>query len=125
MIIQHNSTNQGAPPARLFSDDSPKVSAPSAGAPQVVAEISEQINARQPSVQQLGKAVETINESMRQSARSLEFSVDPDTKVPVVKMLDTSTGELIRQIPSKEALAVAQSIDQFLEQRGLLLNKKA
>jgi hypothetical protein len=40
-----------------------------------------------------------------------------------VKMLDTSTGQLIRQYPSEEALAISRGIEQF--QQGLLLKQKA
>jgi uncharacterized FlaG/YvyC family protein len=38
--------------------------------------------------------------------------------------VDTETGQLIRQIPSKEALAIANSIDDFLS-RGALLTQQA
>ncbi|MBZ0068923.1 MAG: flagellar protein FlaG, partial [Thiobacillus sp.] len=38
-------------------------------------------------------------------------------------MLDTSTGQLIRQYPSEEALAISRGIEQF--QQGLLLKQKA
>jgi uncharacterized FlaG/YvyC family protein len=38
--------------------------------------------------------------------------------------MDAQTGELIRQIPSREVLAIAQSIDEYL-QRGVLLKQEA
>lgn len=75
------------------------------------------------SPQQLHKAVESINKALQQANTNLELSVDPDTKIPVVKMVDTATGELIRQYPSKETLAIARSIDEY--QHGLLLRQKA
>ncbi|OHC84941.1 MAG: hypothetical protein A3J87_04185 [Sideroxydans sp. RIFOXYB12_FULL_59_6] len=70
-------------------------------------------------------AVDSINTALRQANKSLELSVDTTTNSPVVKMMDSSTGELISQYPSKEVLAIAKGIDQFLNQQGLLLNKKA
>lgn len=77
----------------------------------------------QASAAELKSAVAAINQAMRQSNRDLEFSVDTDTRKTVVKMVDTSTGELIRQFPTEEALAISRSIDQF--QQGLLLTQKA
>ncbi len=77
----------------------------------------------QPSAQELNNAVSAINQTMQQSNQSLEFSVDSNTQRTVVKMVDTSTGELIRQFPSESVLAISQGIEQF--QQGLLLTQKA
>lgn len=78
---------------------------------------------QQPSAAELKNAVETLNKAMQQSNQNLEFSVDTDTKKVVVKMVDTSTGQLIRQFPSEETLAISRGIEQF--QQGLLLKQKA
>lgn len=77
----------------------------------------------QASVNELKSAVAAINQVLQQSNRNLEFSVDTDTQRTVVKMMDTSTGELIRQYPSETTLAISRGIDQF--QQGLLLKQKA
>jgi flagellar protein FlaG len=60
---------------------------------------------------------------MQQSNRNLEFSVDEDTDRLVVKLTDRETGELIRQFPSEETLAISRSIGEF--QQGFLLKQKA
>jgi flagellar protein FlaG len=80
-------------------------------------------SASAPSPEQLNNAVKVINQVMQQSNQALEFSIDSSTKIPVVTLTDTQTGEVIRQFPSKETLAISQSIDQY--QRGLLLTQKA
>ena len=49
--------------------------------------------------------------------------MDTDTHQTVVKMVDTSTGELIRQFPTEETLAISHGIAEF--QQGLLLKQKA
>lgn len=77
----------------------------------------------QPSVAELKSAVAAINQAMQQSNQSLEFSVDTNTQRTVVKMVDTSTGELIRQFPTEAILAISRGIDQF--QHGQLLKQKA
>lgn len=116
MIIQHIDLSQGGKIARPVGDDLPKVVADSPKAAPVVTQ--------EPSSQQLQSAVGAINRVMQQSGRNLEFSVDPSTKKSIVQVTDAQTGELIRQIPSKEVLAIAVSIDEFL-QRGMLLRQKA
>ena len=128
MIIQNSTTNQAAAPARLAGDGAPNVVADTSNAATqsgvAVASPPITTHSPQPSSQQLQTAVDGINLAMRQSNQSLEFSVDTSTKKPVVKMVDTQTGDLIRQFPSEETLAIARSIDQFLQRQGLLLNQK-
>lgn len=122
MIIQNSTTNQAAAPVRLTSDGAPNVVVDTSNAgpaPSV-----QQAAPQQPSSAQLQNAVDGINLAMRQSNQNLEFSVDTSTNKPVVKMVDTQTGDLIRQFPSEETLAIARSIDQFLQRQGLLLNQK-
>ena len=79
--------------------------------------------APQISMEALESAVSTLNLAMQQSNQSLEFSVDTNTQRTVVKMVDTNTGELIRQFPSEATLAISRGIDQF--QQGLLLTNQA
>lgn len=74
-----------------------------------------------PSSAQLEKAVSHINQVLRQANRNLEFSVDDETKRVIVKVVDTETGELIRQLPSEETLAISRAIDTV--QKGLLLKQ--
>lgn len=116
MLIQNvNSALPTAQPIRLPSEGAPKV-----------AEAAVQAPAQQPSPQQLKSAVSHINQAMQKANMSMELSVDSSTKKPVIKMKDAETGELIRQFPSEEVLAIASSIDQFLEfQQGMLLKTKA
>ena len=75
------------------------------------------------SVEELKSAVAAINQVMQQTNLNLQFSVDTDTQQTVVKMVDTSTGEMIRQFPSEATLAISRGIEQF--QQGLLFTQKA
>ena len=52
----------------------------------------------------------------------VEFSLDADTGRVVVKIIDSATQEVVRQIPMEEMLALAQALDKF---QGLLLQTKA
>lgn len=55
-------------------------------------------------------------------SNGLNFSIDDSTGKSIVRITDGKTGELIRQIPSEEMLAIAQSLDKM---QGLLLRQKA
>ena len=52
----------------------------------------------------------------------LNFSVDNDTGINVVKVLDSKTKEVIRQMPSREIIQLAQALDKV---QGLLVRDKA
>jgi flagellar protein FlaG len=52
----------------------------------------------------------------------VEFSLDADSGRVVVKIIDSATQEVVRQIPMEEMLALAKALDKF---QGLLLQTKA
>lgn len=70
----------------------------------------------------LDQAVEAINKFLKPVASSLEFSVDEDSGRTLVKVIDTDTNDVLRQYPSKEALAISQELGKL---QGLLLKDKA
>ena len=67
-------------------------------------------------------AVQTANAYAQSVSSSLQFSLDQDTGRTVVKMIDTTTDEVLRQFPSEEMLSISKSIDRM---QGLLINRKA
>jgi flagellar protein FlaG len=77
-----------------------------------------------PDLKQLQEAVQQVQRAVQSHASSLEFALDKVTGTTVVKIVDAQSSEVIRQIPSEEMLALAQSIDQQMQQ-GLLLKQKA
>lgn len=117
MIIQNTSlVNQAVVPAA-------RTNGAVTTEPRAVATTPAQHVPQQPSPEELKDAVAALNKAIQQSNRNLEFSVDTDTHKVVVKMVDTSTGQLIRQFPTEETLAISRGIEQF--QQGLLLKQKA
>ena len=95
-----------------------------AGAPGLAqADTLQADNNPKPTTAQLQSAVEAINKTLKQSSRNLEFSVDTDTKKLMVKLIDTETGDVLRQFPSEEMMAISRSIDRL--QQGILLKQKA
>jgi len=126
MIIQ-NSTNQVAPVAQPTATASlaPRVSTESQTPNTPVSNSGAVEVAPQISPEMLKNAVAIINQVMQQSNSSLQFSVDGSTHQPVVRLVDTNTGELIRQIPSEETLAISRSIDEVMHRQGLLFKRTA
>ena len=72
--------------------------------------------------QQLDDAVKAVSTIVGTVNNSLEFSVDDNSGKTVVKIVDTGTKEIIRQIPSEEMLAIAKALDGI---KGLLVRQKA
>jgi len=113
MIIQTTFSPAAAPPE-------PHGAAPEAAKPAVAT----QAPARTPPTkQQVEAAVDAINRSLQPSNHALSFSVDQKSDRIVVKIVDNASGETLRQIPSEEVLAIAESIDRY--QKGLLLSQEA
>lgn len=71
---------------------------------------------------QVEKAVATLNEFTGMVAQDVQFSIDEDSGRILVKVVDSRTQEVLRQLPSKEALAIAQSLDKM---QGILIHAKA
>lgn len=70
---------------------------------------------------ELNQVVQEMNDFVKPINNSLEFSVDKDTGTTVVKVLDTETQEVIKQIPSEEMLALAKAIGQL---KGLFVKQQ-
>jgi flagellar protein FlaG len=64
-----------------------------------------------PSLDQVNRAVAELNQSQQAKSQGLEFSIDTDTKRTVVKVIDQSTKEVLRQIPTPEALEIAKALE--------------
>ncbi|MDR3482771.1 MAG: flagellar protein FlaG [Burkholderiaceae bacterium] len=75
----------------------------------------------EPSIAQVSQAVQKINKAMESQAQGIEFSMDSSSHRIVVKIVDQQNNQVIRQIPSKEALAIADSLDQT---QGLLIKQQ-
>lgn len=73
-------------------------------------------------------AVAEISEFVQAQNRQLSFSVDEGSQRPVVKVTDADSGEVIRQIPSEEVLALSERIKELQTDVGaavgVLFNKE-
>jgi uncharacterized FlaG/YvyC family protein len=58
--------------------------------------------------------VQRLNASLQSLGTKVSFAIDHQTKDIVITVLNSSTGEVIRQIPPETMLRVSQHIQEFL-----------
>ena len=73
----------------------------------------------------LGEAVARLQGHVQTLHRELHFRVDEVTGQTVVRVVDADTGELVRQMPSQEALDTLQTTETLQAGSGLLLREQA
>lgn len=78
---------------------------------------------KQPSPQeQVKEAADKANHAISALKSNLQFTVDKDSGVNVVKIVDTETKQTIRQIPSEEMISIARRLEEI---KGLLIKNSA
>lgn len=80
-----------------------------------LAEAREQINK-----EQREKMVEKMNEFISNINRGVAFKVDEDSGRDIVTIYETTTGDVIRQIPDKEMLETLNRLADYSANTGLL-----
>lgn len=85
--------------------------------PAVAAPVAEQV------VADLESTVQHLNAQMIESRRALRFQVDDSSGRTIITVLNPETGEIVRQIPSAELLALARWLAG--ESEGLVLQERA
>ncbi len=63
-----------------------------------------------PDAERVKAAAKQLDSYLKSSGRNLEFRVDEKSGRVVVKVHDSATGEVIRQIPNEETLRLAESL---------------
>lgn len=71
---------------------------------------------------QVEQAVRQANEVLAVREVGVRFEVDKDTEMLIVKVVDSSSGEVIRQIPNEEAVRIAKLMN---DGNGLLVDQAA
>lgn len=77
---------------------------------------------KQPSPEELKASVDIINQEIKKIHSNLDLSIDKNTNEAVVKITDTSTGDIVMQFPSKEALAISEAVAN--KNKGTFLQEK-
>ena len=103
------SANSSASVSTQNSGQPAAVSLPDQGA---AASQNNPAQAQQPSQQEMSQIelrdmVSELNTQIQAVQRDLSFTLDEGSGKTVIKVLDSDSGEIIRQIPSEEMLAIA------------------
>lgn len=68
------------------------------------------------------EAVGNLNDFVQKLTRTLQFSVDEESGRTVIKVVDSETNQLIRQIPPEEVLVLARNLGNG---EGVILKEQA
>lgn len=79
-------------------------------------------NRNEASVEAVEAAIKELNDYIKSASASIQFSLDEDSGRTIVKMVDIETNEVVRQMPSEEALAISKALDRL---QGLTVHTKA
>lgn len=94
-----------------------------AGAASAVAATAEKDDAKESATPvQVEQAVRQVNESLALREVGLQFEVDKETDMVIVKVVDRASGEVIRQIPNEEVVRIAKLMN---DGHGLLVDHAA
>jgi flagellar protein FlaG len=82
------------------------------------------------SSEELHRIVDQANDALSMRFTNLKFMVAEGTDMNVVRIEDAETGELIRQIPSEQIVALAEALEELkqgtmLDEQGTMLEDKA
>ena len=125
MLISQVTTGGYGPPTATTPTGHPVAVSPPTAPPAAPVELP--AKAVQPTdaaikKEQLEEAVNQANKVVQTMTSDVKFTVDSDTGIHVVKVIDTQTDEVIRQFPSEEMVDLAKSLDKL---RGLIIRQKA
>lgn len=67
-------------------------------------------------------AVKKLNEHVAPALQTIEFSLDQESKRMIVKVVDTETQKVLRQIPNEEVVAMSKTLDKL---QGLVIRQTA
>ena len=70
----------------------------------------------------LEEALQKLNDMMKDSGRTLSFTMDVKLGRPIVFVKNMANGEVVRQIPNEVVVRVAHGIEDF---KGMLHNESA
>lgn len=110
--------SQLRPPSQLNDEGNPKIQSDTIISPSEATQAAEDVKASKDKGGELEQAVDDIATSMDFIQKGLAFKIDKELGEPVVRVIDVSTGDLIRQIPNEEALEIAKKLNEVT---GLLM----
>jgi len=66
-------------------------------------------------------AIDKLNEQVERNGRGLNFAIDEKLNRPIITVRNTSTGEVVRTIPTEVAIKIAHNLEDL---KGLLMDQQ-
>jgi flagellar protein FlaG len=85
--------------------------------PKIVSNVESQVEK-----EELVGAVKKLNEHVAPALQTIEFYLDQESKRMIVKVVDTETQKVLRQIPNEEVVAMSKTLDKL---QGLVIRQTA
>jgi flagellar protein FlaG len=94
----------------------------------ILVDTDKEVNSTSGSSDSIETAVAEVSDFVQARNRQLDFSIDEKSQRSVVKVTDSESGDVIRQIPSEEVLALSERIRDLQSDVGaavgVLFNKQ-
>ncbi len=71
---------------------------------------------------ELETAVKKLNDLVAPALQTVQFSMDEQSERMIVKVVDTASKQVLRQIPNEEVLAMSKTLDKL---QGLMIRQTA
>jgi flagellar protein FlaG len=117
MILEANKVNAGSGPTANPGGGAP---APLSAAGRVID--AARVQAASPGAEGLREVVAAADRAVKSLHNAVQLSLDSQSGQPIVRVVDTETGQLIRQIPTEEVLELRRALDRIA---GLLIQRTA
>ena len=115
--VETNKNDSRQSNARLNAADFQNEGGLSRNSPQGLREQAD-IQDREVTEDAVRQAISDVESFLKVQNRDLAFSIDEDTARSVVTVIDGQSGDVIRQIPSEEVLALAERIQELQQDVG-------
>lgn len=66
-------------------------------------------------IKDMSQEIEKVNQQLVQAGHNIMFSFDQNTQSSVVKVIDKTTEEVLKQFPSEGSLDMIENIQKYLE----------
>lgn len=93
-----------------------------ADATKVTAVVESQADHLQPDDDALAQALRELNQRLHAWSTNLRFEIDDETSRVVVQVVDSETGDVVRQIPSEEVMQMSRMLGKL---QGLAFHASA
>ena len=121
MALEQVGIGMGAPPPTALQARAVAAS-PESLTPAITGSKAVQPALAEPGIDEVRDALKKIEQVVSPVAQGLRFSIDEDSGTTVIKLIDTQTLLVLRQIPTVEVMEISRALGKL---QGLLVKEQA